>query len=129
MDEDRLSPELGRLIDAAKAAAAAPRGPGAPRAEGWALLVGDGTLCVGPDAAAVISAARSGPGKASYGGLAAGAPELLAVAFAIAGEADDDLLPGEDARDALRALDPGLPIVVKHLGRWVVLPLSGLPPA
>jgi len=142
MDEDHLSPELGRLIDAAKAAARAaaagttaagkPAGTGAPvtggteqhgapwptRAEGWALLAADGRIHAGPDAAAVLADVQ-----------AAGAPQLLAAAFAVAGESADTLLPSGDRRWALAGLDPELPVVVKYLGRWVVVTLAEILPA
>ncbi len=142
MDEDRLSPELGRLIDAAKAAARTaasgataagePAGAGAAtpggakahgaegptRAEGWALLAADGRVYAEPDATAALSAA-----------LAAGAPQLVAAAFAVAGDSADTLLPRGDWRRALTGLDPGLPVVVKYLGRWVVVTLAEIPSA
>ena len=60
MDEDRLNPQLGRLIDAAKAAAtragaegsvapagSAPLDAGRMRAEGWAVLGVDGKVYSG----------------------------------------------------------------------------------
>ncbi len=151
MDEDRLSPELGRLIDAAKAAAEAaravtraaapaaatetaaaagrPAGVATPRAEGWAVLVGDGTIHTGSDAAAVLSAAQAGAASSGGADSGAGPTGLLAAAFAVSGEGGDTLLPGREGRAVLGAADPGLPIVVKHLGRWVAVPLSELPPA
>jgi hypothetical protein len=153
VDEDRLSPELGRLIDAAKAAAEAaraatraaaapgmtatdsaaaagrPAGVATPRAEGWAVLVGDGTIHTGSDAAAVLSAAQAGAASSSGADAGAGLTGLLAAAFAVSGEGGDTLLPGREGRAVLGAADPGLPIVVKHLGRWVAVPLSELPPA
>ena len=118
MDEDRLSPELGRLIDAAKAAARTAASEGPTRAEGWALLAVDGRVYAEPDATAALSAA-----------LAAGAPQLVAAAFAVAGDSADTLLPRGDWRRALTSLDPGLPVVVKYLGRWVVVTLAEIPSA
>ena len=142
MAEDRLSPELGRLIDVAKAAvgtaaagataAGEPAGPGDPtpggdmphgavsatRAEGWAFLAADGKVYAGPDAAAALATVP-----------AAGAPRLLAAAFAVAGDSADTLLPSGDWRRALAGLDPELPVVVKYLGRWVVVTLAEIPPA
>jgi hypothetical protein len=114
VDEDRLSPELGRLIDAAKAAAiAAAVAEGAPaapaRREGWALLGGDGRIYAGPEAAA--------------------APQPVAAAFAVAGESADTALPRGDWRTALGALDPDLPVAVKYLGRWVVIAFAEIPSA
>ena len=83
-----------------------------------------GEVYAGPDAAAALAAARAGgaqsPGAAS---------ELLAAAFAVAGEPGDTLLPRGDWRQALSGLDPELPLVVKYLGRWVVVTLAEIPPA
>jgi hypothetical protein len=112
VDEDRLSPELGRLIDAAKAAASTPgpaeEAPTAPaRRESWALLGGDGRIYTGPEAAA--------------------APQPVAAAFAVTGESGDTALPAGDWRPALGALDPDLPVAVKYLGRWVVVTLAEIP--
>ena len=85
MDEDRLSPQLGRLIDAAKAAAASggrigPDGGsrGAGASEGWAVL-GRRRGLRGGAGAAVRRPARAHPAEAA--------------AFAVAGESGDTLLP------------------------------------
>lgn len=112
MDADRLSPQLGRLIDAAKADAA---GRTAPRAQGVALLASDGAIYVGTDAAGALAAAQ-----------VSGAEELLAAAFA-AGEPEETQLPGAECREVLSRIDTELPIVAKYLGRWVTVPLSELP--
>lgn len=126
MDEDRLTPRLGRLIDAAKAAARAGlvratlgddgTGGGAPpRGEGWAVLGEDGEVFVGLWLAATLDAAvHSGT-----------SPQ--AAAFALAGESDDTQLPAGGWRTALAGADPHLPVVVKHLGRWVVVTLEEIP--
>ncbi len=128
MDGDHLSPELGRLIDAAKTVAkagAAGAVAAAPtRAEGWALLAVGGEVYAGPDAAAALAAARAGGAQSPVP-----ASELLAAAFAVAGEPDDTLLPRGDWRQALSGLDPELPLVVKYLGRWVTVTLAEIPPA
>ncbi len=129
MDEDRLSPELGRLIDAAKTAAAEQAGVPTPRAEGWAVLVGDGTVHAGPDVAAVLSVAQAGAASSSGDDTQTGLMTLLAAAFAVFGEGGDTLLPSDHGRAVLSDVDPGLPVVVKLLGRWVAVPLSELPPA
>lgn len=155
MDEDRLSPELGRLIDAAKAAAHAaaeratvhaaaalraaaadpaaaavpPAAVASPRAEGWAVLVGDGAIHAGPDVAAVLSAAQASAVSSGGEDAQTGLMGLLAAAFAVIGEGGDTLLPGDHGRTMLGDVDPGLPVVVKLLGRWVAVPLSELPPA
>jgi hypothetical protein len=127
MDEDRLSPELGRLIDAAKAAAAAPgearaaaaREDGVPaRSEGWAWLGANKQVYAGHDPAAALAAARM-----------AGGADPLAAAFAVAGEQGDTLLPEDGWQPASTGLDPETPAVVKYLGRWVVVTLAELGPA
>jgi histidine ammonia-lyase len=117
VDEDLLSPELGRLIDAAKAAAAAAAAAvPASRAEGWALLSADGCMYAGPDLGAVVSAVRMT------------ASEPVAAAFAVAGETGEALLPPADQRAVLEDVDSGLLVAAKYLGRWVAVPLSELPP-
>jgi hypothetical protein len=119
VDEDRLTPQLGRLIDAAKAAcagggAAAPSGAAA-RAEGWAVLGLDGKVYQGARLAAALAAATD---KGT-------APE--AAAFAVTGEAGDSFLPGGAWRDGAEAVDPDLPLVVKYLGRWVMVTIGEIP--
>ena len=119
VDEDRLTPELGRLIDAAKAAAgeviAAASGEdqaAAPCAEGWAWLGANKAVYAGRDPATALAAART-----------AGA-EPLAAAFAVVGDPADTLLPHGDWRGAMSDVDPETPIVVKYLGRWVMVTLA-----
>lgn len=127
MDEDRLTPRLGRLIDAAKAAARAglgrdtPRDDGTagggapPRGEGWAVLGEDGEVYVGLWLAAALDAAgRSGTAAET-------------AAFAGAGGSDDTELPGRGWRTGVAGADPHLPVVVKHLGRWVLVTLEEIP--
>ena len=132
MDEDRLSPDLGRLIDAAKAAAAAAAAcdrlaPGAPaRVEGWAFLGPGGRIHAASDAATALVAARATAGSAEE--PAAHLPGLVAAAFAVAGEPGETLLPRGDWRPALQDVDPDLPVAVKYLGRWVVVTLGEIPP-
>jgi hypothetical protein len=119
MDEDRLTPRLGRLIDAAKAAAARARAEagtsseGAPvTAGGWAVLGEDGKVYTGPRLDGALGAVqRSGT-----------SPE--AAAFAAVGESGDTLLPPRDWRRGVAGVDPHLPVAVKHLGRWVVVTLE-----
>ena len=136
MDEDRLAPQLGRLIDAAKAAAGAAlvgaavsrpahfggRGvvvqqPFRARSEGWAVLGLDGNVHAGPSLAAAIAAATAAHTQ----------PE--AAAFAVAGETEETLLPAGGWRDGAEDADPELPVVVKYLGRWVVVTLGEMPGA
>lgn len=125
MYEDRLSPQLGRLIDQAKAAARQ-TDPGVPRSEGVALLTADGSVHSGhsgadtvhsPSAAesALVSARRQGCG------------EILAAAVAVADEPSETVLPSPECRRVLAGIDQDLPLVVKQRGRWVVLPLSRVP--
>jgi hypothetical protein len=133
MDDDRLTPQLGRLIDAAKAAAAragaeggaaeggAAEGAsaeGAPaRAEGWAVLGEDGKVYPGSRLAGAFGAAQRSRTS----------PE--AAAFAVAGESGDTVLPAGDWRGGAVGADPHLPVVVKYLGRWVVVTLEEIPGA
>ena len=71
---------------------------------------------------------RTGAGPAA---LAVGAPRAgpspEAAAFAVTGESGDTLLPGGGWRDGAAAADPHLPVVVKYLGRWVVVTLEEIP--
>jgi N-alpha-acetyltransferase 50 len=138
MDRDQLSPQLGRLIDQAKVAALraagelrrpeaeawAGTGSGARRAEGMALLLADGTVqsapstedeAQRPDAAAGLAARADGV-------------EILAAAVAVTDDAAPTLNPSPQTRRILAQIDPDLPLVVKQHGRWVMVPLSGLPP-
>ena len=125
MDEDRLTPVLGRLIDAAKAAAATAdderaaceEGEVTPRVQGWAVLAEDGEVYSGRRLAGVLGVLqRSGT-----------VPE--AAAFAVAGEPDDTLLPSGDWLGGAVGADPHLPVAVKYLGRWVVVTLEEIPSA
>lgn len=125
MDEDRLSPQLGRLIDQAKAAAQR-ADPTAPKAEGVALLTGDGGVHTGhpgADPNHPFSAAESALASARREGCG----EVLAAAVAVANEPSQTALPSLECRQVLAGIDEDLPLVVKHQGRWVMLPLSRLP--
>ncbi len=136
MDKDQLSPKLGRLIDAAKAAALraadrpaeaeAPAESVTRQAEGVALLLADGTVCSAPGsndevhaqpAAAAVAAARR-----------TGEVEIVAAAVAVANDPAQTLNPSPRTRRVLTEVDPNLPLVVKQQGRWVMAPLSDLPP-
>ena len=127
MDEDRLTPQMGRLIDEAKAAALW-ADPAAPRAEGVALLGEDGDIHIGyletEPAGPAVSAAESALASARRGGC----QEILAAAVAVAGESVETLLPGSESYRVLAGIDPDLPLVVKYQGRWVMLPLSRFTP-
>jgi hypothetical protein len=125
MDEDRLSPGLGRLIDAAKAAAAV-GADGHTRGEGWAFLGPGGKVHAASDAAMALAAARATAGTVEEPVWLVS--DLVAAAFAVAGESGETLLPRGDWRFALQDVDPDLPVAVKYLGRWVVVTLGEIPP-
>ena len=124
MDEDLLSPRLGRLIDQAKAAARQ-AGPEISRAEGVALLTDAGTVHVGcadgqpepaaPAAEAALAVARQ-----------AGCSAIVAAAVAVPDDPSETVMPSDASRRVLAAVDPELPIVFKQRGRWVMLSLSVL---
>jgi hypothetical protein len=61
---------------------------------------------------------------------AAGDCEVSTAAVTLANDVSESVSPSLATCLALAELDPELPIVVKQLGRWVMLPLSQLrPPA
>lgn len=124
MNEDQLSPLLGRLIDQAKAAAAqAVPGPGST--EGIALLLADETIVAAHGATGETGVSVSAAERAI---AVAGAGEAIeAAAVATTGPSAQTILPSEQSRRALEAVDPDLPLVVKYRGRWVVKSLSDLP--
>jgi hypothetical protein len=131
VDEDLMSPEMGRLIDAAKAAARDSAGraagePGTPegtpvRSEGWAVLGRDGAVFTGPGLGAALAAAGARDGQAGAGSV------ITAAAFAVAGESGDTLLPQRGWCPAGSDIDPEVPVAVKYLGRWVVVTLAEIP--
>jgi hypothetical protein len=125
--EDQLSPQLGRLIDAAKAAAAR-ADPGIPRAEGVALLTGNDKVyagCAGTDRASpLLSAADLALASAHR----AGEHEVLAAAVAVVNDLAESTLLSPECYRSLVAIDPELPLVIKQKGRWVLLELSQLSP-
>jgi hypothetical protein len=125
MDEDRLSPELGRLIDEAKAAARL-LGPDTLQAEGVALLTGGGTIHSGAatPGAPPLSAAELAVARAHE----AGDEEILAAAVAVPGDAGETVPPSAASHECLLRIDPELPLVVKRQGRWVALPASQVRP-
>lgn len=126
MDEDRLTPQLGRLIDAAKAASLRVDAAAA-RAEGIALLTAGECIHAGyaggdPDAP-TLSAAE----VALAAARAAGETDIAAVAVAVVTDPASTVLPSAESRKCLADLDPDLPVVFKQRGRWVLLLLSQLP--
>ena len=115
VDEDRLTPQLGRIIDAAKSAAGG-GGSGAPaRGEGWAVLGMDGKVYRAVRLAAAVAAAN------------AAGTEPEAAAFAVTGEQGETLLPRAGWRAGAERADPQLPVAVKYLGRWVLVSLAEIP--
>ena len=127
MDEDRLTPQLGRLIDQAKAAALRADST-APRAEGVALLGGDGEVYVGYAGAEPSCPAASAAEPALASARCGACDEILAAAVAVAGDSAETVLPSPESHRVLAGIDPDLPLVVKYQGRWVMLPLSRLTP-
>ena len=140
MDEDRLTPQLGRLIDAAKAAAYS-FDASLLEAEGVALLTDDGAVHSGAgsrvgvaagvgDAATEVTStevASSSPSAAQAAlelARGRGASEILAAAVASPHDPSETVLPSPGSHRCLVDLDPELPLVLKYCGRWVVLPLS-----
>ena len=125
MDEDRLSPELGRLIDEAKTAART-LDVADPAAEGVALLCDQGDIHTG---AAVNPASQSAAHVALEKSEEAGAGEVLAAAVAAPYDTRDSVTPSAAVHERLVDLDPDLPLVVKRHGRWVMLPASRVTPS
>lgn len=125
MDEDRLSPQLGRLIDEAKGAAKA-LGVGAPGVEGVALLSDEGEIYTG---AALASASCTAAHLAVEAAEEAGVDEILAAAVATPFDATDTTAMSVAAYERLAGLDPELPVVIKQHGRWVMLAVDRLTPS
>ncbi len=126
MDEDRLSPDLGRLIDQAKAVARA-LGIESPLVEGVALLSDEGNIYGGAveGPTAPLSAAHLALERAQKKGDS----EILAAAVAAPYDPADTVAPSVAAYERLVGLDPDLPLVVKQHGRWVMLAASKVTPA
>jgi hypothetical protein len=119
--DDQLSPQLGRLIDAAKNALPDFRACGSY--EAVALLTETGAVFTGRSAAweeesAAVEAALKGYREADAG-------DIDAAAFAVNASVESVAIPA-GCRRVLEGIDPDLPILVKQLGRWVILPLSSL---
>ena len=129
MHEEQLSPELGRLIDAAKSAAAQ-AGAGGEKAEGVALLVGSGEVFIGRSGDVHPGEDGSPPSCAvSRAFSAAGGPQagdILAIALAAIGGPPDSFVPCDECKAYLAALDPDIPAVTKQLGRWIMAPMAYL---
>jgi hypothetical protein len=137
MDEDRLSPELGRLIDEAKAAARL-LGVEDPAIESVALLTDGGDIYTGAtlhygDSVDLTRGPDTSPHSAAHlaleRALGAGAGEILAAAVASPYNPADTVLPSVATHERLVGLDPELPMVLKQQGRWVMLPAFKVGPA
>ncbi|HLA82169.1 MAG TPA: cytidine deaminase [Thermoleophilia bacterium] len=122
MREDQLSPTLGRLIDAAKAALSAGAAPDEP-AEAVALLAESGAIFTGRSAGNPSAGGCRAAHIALGAHVAAGGGQIDAAALA-AHPSRESVFPCEECLGALTELDPDLPLVVKQLGRWVLLPVS-----
>jgi hypothetical protein len=125
VDEDMLSPLLGRLIDEAKAAARTDMSP--QPLEAVALLLEDETIV---SAYASLGGAdpHSSAGDAALAkACGAGAQEVAAAAVALSGESRQSVFPSDETRRALVAVNADLPLVVKQRGRWIMKPISQLP--
>lgn len=122
MDEDQLSPQLGRLIDEAKAVARM-LGITTPDAEGVALLTGKGTIHCGARAGATEEGG-SAAGSALERARAAGDDEILAAAVAAPFHSGETVLPSAESCRCLAGIDPELPLVIKQHGRWIMIPAS-----
>ncbi len=112
MDEDRLDPLLGRLIDTAKHAATQ-----APVAV--ALLDEEGRVVAGAAAAALEAAAAALEAREDCG------LRVVAAAFARANAAAT-AIPDGACLCLLAEIDAELPLVYKDRGRWVVNSVSRL---
>jgi hypothetical protein len=155
VDEDRLTPQLGRLIDAAKAAAG-PRLPDEVAVWAQANEVGGtatreaGPACeaAAPRAGTVAAAGEAAPRLEGWALLGAdgkvyAASRLATVldaarvaktgpeaaAFAVRGDSGDTLLPGGGWRTGADGAPADLPVAVKYLGRWVLVTLGEIPDA
>ncbi len=128
MHEERLSPELGRLIDAAKAAAAQVD-PTRARTEVVGLLVSTGVVYTAhadeDRSGGLVSAVESALRLAR----AAGESEVLTAVVTLAHDLSDSVSPSPATCRSLAEIDPELPVVIKQMGRWVMLPVSRLQPS
>jgi len=130
MDEDRLTPQMGRLIDAAKGAAG--KAEGFSRVEGVAVLTEDGSVYVGwagvvadqGQTLTQVSVETSAGGLAVAAARKASPGRILAAAVAGAGDCGETVLPSSLTVRALAEVAPELPLVLKRHGRWVLSALS-----
>ena len=127
MDEDRLSPRLGRLIDEAKAAARR-AGLEVAHAEGVALLTAADSVYVGYADGEAGSRFVAAAQMALAAAQEAAGEEILAVAVASPSDPADTVLPSAESLGILAGVDPDLQVVFKQRGRWVMVSLSEIPP-
>lgn len=128
--EESLSPELGRLIEAAKAAASRAYAPYSGFGVGAAVLSEAGTVHLGVNVEnASFPAGLCAERAAAAAAVAAGHRDLRAVAVAPAGADVETLLPCGFCLQFLSELGRDLLVVAKERGRWVARPVSALLPA
>lgn len=126
MDEARLSPQLGRLIDRAKAAVSQVNASDI-RAEVVALLTDDGSIHSGYAGVDPAMSDTSAAAEALACAQRCGCATVTAAAVTVARDPADTVLPSRGSREVLADINPDLPVVFKHHGRWVVRPLSKVP--
>jgi hypothetical protein len=123
--EEQLSPQLGRLIDAAKAALPT-AGRAGLEAEAVALLTESGVIYTGCSTGDPSSGGCRAAVLALADHRAAGGGDIDAAAFALSVPADS-VFPCPGCRRALAGIDPELPLAIRQRGRWVLVPLSAVP--
>lgn len=126
MDEARLTPQLGRLIDSAKAATLT-AGPATLPIEGIALLTDKESIHSGCSGGRPAQLGACAAEVALAAALRAGGGTILAAAVAVDGDCGDSTSLSPESRRCLEGLNPDLPVVIKQRGRWVLLLLSQLP--
>lgn len=136
MDEDRLSPDLGRLIDQAKAAGRL-LGAEDPAIEAVAILTEGGDIYSGATLRPSVADPGAGVSAAPYSAAhlaleraqEAAAGDILAAAIAAPYRAEETVMPSHATYERLVGLDPELPLVLKQHGRWVMLAADKVSPA
>lgn len=125
MDEDRLSPEMGRLIDAVKAVVA--REQASPlHGEGVALLGEKAGIGVGYGPATSVAPGDSAAWAALADLWEKGETEVIAAAVASNRPGEDTTELSRGTVETLNAVSRDLPVAVKRHGRWVALTVSDL---
>jgi len=125
VDEDRLSPEMGRLIDAAKAVAK--QGLTAvPGWEGVALLGVGGAVGVGRGPINSVFRAQSAAATALADLRLKEKGEVIAAAVATDQQGEDTVWPSAGTLEVLRGIASDLPVAIKRCGRWVAVRVSDL---